>query len=123
MFLGSARVELRVHGSRSLKEKRGVVRSITQRVRNRFNVSVAEVEGQDTWQRAVLGLAGVGTDAQDLRVRLEKAIDFIDELHLAEVRDQEVEVQATPLAAEPHWEPPPDDDDELQDPGDQEEGP
>jgi len=105
MFVGAARVELRIHGSRSLKEKRGVVRSIIQRLRNRFNVSVAEVDGQDTWQRAVLGLAGVGSDAQDLRVRLEKAIDFVADLHLAEVMDQEVEVQPTPLTAEPHWEP------------------
>ena len=103
MFLGAARVELRIHGSHSLKEKRGVVRSIKQRVRNRFNLSVAEVEGQGTWQRAVLGLAGVGSEAPDLRVRLEKAVDFIEELHLAEVMDQEVEVVATPLAAYASW--------------------
>ena len=104
MFLGAARVELRIHGSHSLKEKRGVVRSIKQRVRNRFNLSVAEVEGQGTWQRAVLGLAGVGSEAPDLRVRLEKAVDFIQDLHLAEVMDQEVEVVETPLAAYEHWE-------------------
>ncbi len=111
MFLGAARVELHVHGSQSLKEKRGVVRSITQRLRNRFNVSVAEVEGQGTWQRAVLGLAGVGSDAQDLRVRLEKAVDFVDGLGLAEVVDQEVEVVATPLAGYATWDGGDDDED------------
>ncbi len=92
MIVGAARVELHVHGSQSLKEKRGVVRSITQRVRNRFNVSVAEVGGQDTWQIAVLGLAVAANEAATARRRLEQAVDFIAELHLAEVIDQEVEI-------------------------------
>ncbi len=92
MVVGAARVELRVHGSHSLKQKRGVVRSIVQRVRNRFNVSVEEVEGLDSWQRAVLALATAGAGAESVRRRLEKAIDFIDELNLAEIVDQEVEI-------------------------------
>jgi uncharacterized protein len=92
MVVGAARVELHVHGSQSLKEKRGVVRSITQRLRNRFNVSVAEVGGQDTWQRAVLGLAVAANEAPQARRRLEEAIEFIEGLHLAEVLDQEVEI-------------------------------
>lgn len=92
MVVGAARVELLVHGSRSLKEKRGVVRSISQRVRNTFNVSVAEVGGQGTWQAVVLGLAAAGGDAVSVRRRLERAVDFIADLHLAEVVDQEVEI-------------------------------
>jgi hypothetical protein len=90
MIVAAASVTLHVHGSHSLKEKRGVVQSIKQRVRNRFNVSLAEVGGQDTWQIAVLGMAAVAEDAQDARQRLEAAIDFIAGLHLAEVIDQEV---------------------------------
>lgn len=92
MFVGAARVELRVHGAASLKQKRGVVKSIMQRTRNRFNVSVSEVEGQDTWQRAVLGLTTAANESGVVRQRLEKAIDFIAELHLAEVIDQELEI-------------------------------
>jgi hypothetical protein len=92
MFVAAARIELHVHGSQSLKQKRGVISSIKQRVRNEFNVSVAEVGGRDTWQVAVLGLAAVSEEAQDARVRLERAIDFIEGLHLAEVTDQEVEI-------------------------------
>ena len=91
MVIGAARVELHVHSSQSLKQKRGVVRAISQRVRNRFNVSVAEVGGQGTWQSAVLGICTVSGDAQSARRRLEKVIDFIEDLHLAEVTDQEVE--------------------------------
>jgi uncharacterized protein YlxP (DUF503 family) len=92
MVVGAARVELHVHGSQSLKQKRGVVRSIIQRVRNRFNLSVAEVGGQDTWQIAVLGLATAANEAETARRRLEKAVDFIEDLHLAEVLNQEIEI-------------------------------
>ena len=92
MVIGAARVELHVHGSQSLKQKRGVVRTISQRVRNRFNVAIAEVGGQGTWQRVVLGISTVSGDSQSARRRLEKTIDFIEDLHLAEVIDQEVEI-------------------------------
>jgi uncharacterized protein YlxP (DUF503 family) len=92
MVVGAARVELHVHGSQSLKQKRGVVQAIKQRVRNRFNVSVAEVGGQDTWQIAVLGIATAAGERETARRRLEKTIDFIEGLHLAEVLDQEIEI-------------------------------
>ena len=92
MRVGAGLIELHVHGSRSLKQKRGVVKSIIQRLRNRFNISVAEVDGQDTWQRAVLGLALVGGDAQGVRRRLGIAVEFVESLHLAEVRNSELEI-------------------------------
>ena len=92
MVVGAAVVEIHIHGSRSLKQKRGVVRSIVQRVRNRFNCSVAEVGGQDTWQRALLGLSVAGSDETSLRRQLEKALVFIEDLHLAEVLGSEVEI-------------------------------
>lgn len=96
MIVGAALVELHVHGSQSLKQKRGVVRSIVQRVRNRFNMSVAEVGGQDTWQRVSLGLAVAGSDETTLRRQLEKALSFIEDLHLAEVLGSEVEILDLP---------------------------
>ncbi len=92
MIVGAAVVEIRIHGSRSLKQKRGVVRSITQRVKNRFNLSIAEVGGQDTWQRAELGLCGASSDRQRVRALIEGAIAFIEELHLAEVVAVDIEV-------------------------------
>ena len=96
MIVGAAAVELRVHGSQSLKAKRGVVRSIVRRVRNRFNVSVSEVGGQDTWQRAVLGLTTAGGEAPVVRAVLDKALAYIEELHLAEVMHSDVEIVAFP---------------------------
>ena len=96
MLVGAAVVEIHVHGSQSLKQKRGVVRSIVQRVRNRFNLSVAEVGGQGTWQRASLGLAIAGSDETTVRRQLEKALGFIEDLHLAEVLGSEVEILDLP---------------------------
>jgi uncharacterized protein YlxP (DUF503 family) len=96
MLVGAALVELHVHGSQSLKQKRGVVRSIVQRLRNRFNLSVAEVGGQNTWQRVSLGLAVAGSEETVVRRQLEKALGFIENLHLAEVLGSEVEILELP---------------------------
>ena len=92
MIVGAGLIEIHVHESQSLKAKRGVVQSIKHRLRNRFNVSVAEVGGQDTWQRAVIGLASAGSDAARVERQLELAIDFVEEMHLAEVIGRDVEV-------------------------------
>ena len=123
MVVGAAQVELHVHASHSLKDKRSVVRSIVRRVRNEFNVAVAEVGGQDTWQWAVLGLAAVGHDGTTVRAVLERVVDFIESLHLAEVRDQSLAVLSGNLAeygeedeegdgAEGHWAGPEESEDE-----------
>jgi uncharacterized protein YlxP (DUF503 family) len=111
MIVGASVVEIYIHGCRSLKAKRGVVRSISRRVRNRFNISVAEVGGQDTWQRAVLGLTAAGSEAAVVRGLLERAQAFIEELHLAEVRNVDVEVLDLPHA-EGLWDPEPSDEEE-----------
>ncbi|MBW2496197.1 MAG: DUF503 domain-containing protein [Deltaproteobacteria bacterium] len=103
MIVGAAVVELRVHGSRSLKAKRGVVRSITGRLRNRFNVSASEVGGQGTWQRAVIGLSMTGFEEVPLRRALEKAVAFVEEMHLAEVVGSEIELIRLPLVEGGDW--------------------
>jgi len=92
MIVGAAVVELHVHGSHSLKEKRGVVRSVIGRLRNRFNVSAAEIGGQDTWQRAVIGIATTGNDRTYVRGQLRRALEFIEDMHLAEVTASDVEL-------------------------------
>ena len=96
MIVGAAIVELHIHGSQSLKQKRGVVRSITHRVRNRFNVAVAEVGGQDKWQIAEIGLSAAGADATVVRRVLERATTFIEDLHLAEVLAVDIEIVDLP---------------------------
>lgn len=92
MIVGAALIELHVHGSHSLKEKRGVVRSVVHRVRNRFNVAAAEVGGQGTWQRAVIGVTAVGFEARSVRSVLEKVVEFVEGTGLAEVTNSDVEI-------------------------------
>ncbi len=105
MIVGAAVVEIHVHGSRSLKQKRGVVRSIQQRLRNRFNLSVAEVGGQGTWQRAVLGMSAAGAEGPPVRKVLERAIQYVEEMHLAEVLDSDLELLTLPHEASARVEP------------------
>lgn len=62
MIVALARLSLYIPHSHSLKEKRAVVRKVVDRIAARFKMHVAEVGGQDTWQRAVLGFAAVGAD-------------------------------------------------------------
>ena len=60
--IGVLTMELRLEESHSLKDKRHVVKSLKDRLRNRFNVSVAEIDHQDTWQRATLAAVTVASD-------------------------------------------------------------
>lgn len=68
-------VRMLLRSSRSLKDKRQVTRSIKDRIRARFNVSVAEVDDHDTWQSIVLGFAAVGSDPEYVRGELEKILN------------------------------------------------
>ena len=77
MRVGVLRIELFVPGARSLKAKRQVIRSLKDRLRNKFNVSVSEVDYQDKWQRATLGIAMVGTDGKYVAGALENAVKFV----------------------------------------------
>ena len=104
MIVGAAAIEIHIHGSQSLKQRRGVVRSIARRLRNHFNVSVSEVGGQDTWQRAVLGVAAAGSDAVRLRAVLERTAGFVEDLHLAEVVAVDFEIVNLPYR-ESTWDP------------------
>jgi len=92
MTVGIARVTFIIHGNQSLKDKRSVVKSLVEKSRHRFNVSVAEVASQDIHQRATLGVAVIGSDARVLNSLLDRIIDFMDSLNLAELIDREIEL-------------------------------
>jgi len=78
MVVGTCVVELQLPDSGSLKGKRQVLRSIKDRIRARFNVSIAEVDRQDAWQRATLGVAVVSNDARLVDETLNKVINLIE---------------------------------------------
>lgn len=80
MIVAVARLQLHIHHSHSLKEKRAVIRKIVDRTRARFHLHVAEVGGQDTWQRAVLGFAVVGSDAGKAQALVDEVVRSIDGL-------------------------------------------
>jgi len=73
MVVGLLTLDLHFPGARSLKDKRQALRSLQTRIRNRFNVSVAEVDHQDLWQRARLAVVTVNTD----HVHLESTLNSV----------------------------------------------
>ena len=67
-----------MHGVHSLKGKRGILGSLCARVRNKFNVSIAEVDAQDSWQAATLGVTSVSNDPVVAGKMLASVLDFIE---------------------------------------------
>lgn len=78
MVIAACTVQLSLKGVSSLKEKRRIIKSVMARLSNQFNIAVAEVEHQDVWQTAVIGLVAVGNDASHLYSVLEKAVTWIE---------------------------------------------
>jgi uncharacterized protein YlxP (DUF503 family) len=92
MIVGTLRVRLLLREARSLKDKRQVVKSIKDRLRNSFNVSVAEVEAQDNRQLAVLGLVMVSNETHHLKVALGQIVEALRSHPVAELLDHEIDV-------------------------------
>jgi uncharacterized protein len=92
MVVGVCTIDLRIPGIDSLKGKRSVVRKVKERVKNTFNVSIAEVEDLDKLQRAGLGVAFVSNDASHVHSTLSKVVNFIDHLYVAEIIDYHIEI-------------------------------
>jgi uncharacterized protein len=91
MVIGVCQLELLLHENFSLKGKRQVLQSIVQKARRRFNISIAEVEDQDLWQKAVLGICAVGNDQQFINSTLDRVVRFIEQTQLADVAGSALE--------------------------------
>ncbi len=78
MFVGIVRVELHLPAAGSLKDKRAVVRSLKERIRHRVQAAVAEVDHQDLWQRAALGVAVVSGDAGQIDELLQAVRSIVE---------------------------------------------
>src|SRR5262249_60367925 len=92
MVVGVLRLELLLPENHSLKGKRSVLRAIKARVQNKFNVSIAECEDHDLWQRATLGVSQVGAEQGHVDACLRQGGRFIDDLQLPELGGERVEV-------------------------------
>jgi uncharacterized protein YlxP (DUF503 family) len=93
MHIGVCTIELRLPGNGSLKGKRSIIKSMVTRIGREFNVSIAEVDAQDIWQRAVLGVTCVSTSASYAHGLLERVVQWI-EIHRPDVEllDYQIEL-------------------------------
>jgi uncharacterized protein YlxP (DUF503 family) len=89
MFVGIVRIELHLPAATSLKDKRSVLRSLKDRIRDRVQASVAEVDHQDLWQRATLGVAIVSGESRQVDERIQSVRDLVNSTYGAELIDWE----------------------------------
>jgi uncharacterized protein YlxP (DUF503 family) len=92
MVVGIGTIVLRIPGNNSLKGKRKVVKGVISRLKNTFNVSAAEVGANENHQRAEIGLAFVGNDRRQINSKMDKAFNFVENMHVAEIIDSEMEI-------------------------------
>ena len=91
MVVGVLKLKFFLPENHSLKGKRGVLKSIQAQVANQFKISVTECGDQDLWQSAVLGFGVVGTSQPILEATLQKIVEFVDDMGLAQVGRAELE--------------------------------
>jgi uncharacterized protein YlxP (DUF503 family) len=91
MVVGVCHLDVLIEGVGSLKGKRQVMRSLIERVKQRFNVSISEVGDHDVWQRAQIGISVVGSDQETLDSVLSRLLSFIEETNLVQILKSNVE--------------------------------
>lgn len=93
MNVGVCKIRLRIPENQSLKGERQVLNSLTTRVKNRFNVAIAEVDDQDLWQIATLGVTCVSNSGQHADEMLAKVVEFVSNSRMdIEMLDYEIEI-------------------------------
>ncbi len=85
MTVGVLIIEIMIHSSTSLKEKRMVLNSVRDKLKRKFNVSVAELDFQDKWQRSQLGIATISNEYSHAEDSLQKVFRFLDEFDEYEI--------------------------------------
>jgi uncharacterized protein YlxP (DUF503 family) len=92
MYIGALRIELYMPQCHNLKEKRQVIRSVVDRIRNRFNVAVAEVDKHDLWQVCSLGIACISNSEYNAREVLSGVDRSIRAMGKAEVLESQITI-------------------------------
>lgn len=92
MIVGTLKVEFFLPENRSLKGKRKIVKSMVDKVRHRFNVSIAEIGSNDNWQRIELGISFVGNDRRYIDSSLARVLTYLESLYLAQLLSSKVEI-------------------------------
>ena len=92
MTVGLLQLELLIPASRSLKGKRRVLKCIKDRARSKFNISIAEIDDHDVWNKAVLAACCVSNDVRHCNETLSKVVNFIESNHESELHDYHIEM-------------------------------
>jgi len=92
MPVGLLTLDLHIADAQSLKDKRQVLRSLKDKLRQKFNVAVAELDHQDVWQRSVVGVVTLSTEEKHVREVLQKALEEADEILGSMLINQAVEI-------------------------------
>ena len=92
MVIGICQLDLLIRETHSLKGKRRIVKQIIGRVKNKFNVSIAEVGDPDLWQRSRIGFCLVGNERRFINSALDKIVDFIETINSAEITNADIEI-------------------------------
>ncbi len=92
MFVGTIQIELFLSESDSLKGKRYILQSLKKKLRNKFNISIAEVDFHDKWQRSHLGIALVSSDRKFIDQVFSQVLNFIDNEFRVEIIDSFTEI-------------------------------
>jgi uncharacterized protein YlxP (DUF503 family) len=97
MNVGICRIKLHISESQSLKDKRRIVKSVITRLKNQYNISVAEVDDQDLWQLVTLGISCVSNQNQHVEETLSRVMSFIENNYPElEIVDRQTEIISGP---------------------------
>jgi len=92
LIIGACSLKLNIFEANSLKDKRHIIKSIIGKLQSRFNISIAEVDLNDSWQSAVIGFACVTNDTQHANQVISNVIKFIDNDSRIEIVDANIEM-------------------------------
>ncbi len=92
MMIGTCSVELMMQETNSLKDKRQIIKSLLGKIQSRFNASVAEVDLQDKWRSAVIGIACVSTTTKHANQMIDSIIRFIENDNRVEIIRCDIEI-------------------------------
>lgn len=92
MIVGVCHLDVIIPANHSLKGKRQVIKKIIDRVKNRFNISIAEVGDNELWQRSQLGMSLVGNDRKFVNSYLDRVVNFVEAMNIVDIAHSELEI-------------------------------
>jgi len=104
MVVGTGIIDIVITGSRSLKEKRAVLRRILGRTKNTFNISIAEVGQSDDWKKCRIGFSIVGNERRFINSKIDTILNFVEGMNLADIINVDTEIYSVSDSGPGHGE-------------------